>query len=94
MHYLCSVTTKPFFQRCGRRTAHFLAARFFIIITPRRADPTICAAFFMRPKIFSKKWEKYLEGKNIFTTFALPKSNKQQQQQQSKPYASRLSAIL
>ena len=30
----------------------------------------------------------------MFTTFALPKSNKQQQQQQSKPYATRLSAIL
>ena len=30
--YLCNVTTKPFFQRCGRRTAHFLAARFFILI--------------------------------------------------------------
>ena len=60
--------------------------------SPRRSNDL--RGFFMHPKIFSKKWEIYLEGKNIFTTFALPKSNKQQQQQQSKPYASRSSAIL
>ena len=30
--YLCIVNAKPFFQRCGRRTAHFHAARFFILI--------------------------------------------------------------
>lgn len=29
--------------------------------------------FFMHPKIFSKKWVKYLDGKNIYTTFASSK---------------------
>ena len=39
--------------------------------SPRRSNDL--RGFFMHPKIFSKKWEKYLEGKNIYTTFASSK---------------------